>query len=137
SFGRNACRNRKRQRSCPQLHADDWRGLDRVVNKFAGSANAPGAALWSAAARPSPGPGNNINKRARAGTNQDMVSYPGAVERRRTAPSAGDAEVARGLVAGERWAVCEAWHRFAPIVLSNAERFLGSRTEAEDVVQEV
>jgi len=66
-----------------------------------------------------------------------MVSYPGAVERRRTAPSAGDAEVARGLVEGERWAVCEAWHRFAPIVLSNAERFLGSRTEAEDVVQEV
>ena len=50
---------------------------------------------------------------------------------------ARDADLARGLVAGEAWAIAETWHRFAPMVLMTAERALGSRTEAEDVVQEV
>jgi RNA polymerase sigma-70 factor (ECF subfamily) len=50
---------------------------------------------------------------------------------------ARDADLAAGLVAGEAWAISETWHRFAPMVLLTAERFLGSRTEAEDVVQEV
>jgi len=50
---------------------------------------------------------------------------------------APDAEVARGLAAGEAWAIAEAWQRFAPMVLLTAERLLGSRVEAEDIVQEV
>ena len=50
---------------------------------------------------------------------------------------ARDADVARGLAAGEAWAVAETWQRFAPMVLLTAERLLGSRAEAEDVVQEV
>jgi len=70
----------------------------------------------------------------------DEIPAELALRRRRVRPraaSAGDADVARGLVAGERWAIRETWHRFAPMVLLNAERFLGSRTEAEDVVQDV
>jgi RNA polymerase sigma-70 factor (ECF subfamily) len=50
---------------------------------------------------------------------------------------ASDADVARGLIAGEAWATAETWHRFAPMVLATAERSLGSRIEAEDVVQDV
>ena len=50
---------------------------------------------------------------------------------------ASDADVARGLAAGEAWAIAAAWHRFAPMVLLTAERSLGSRAEAEDVVQDV
>ncbi|HET9932382.1 MAG TPA: sigma-70 family RNA polymerase sigma factor [Polyangiaceae bacterium] len=48
-----------------------------------------------------------------------------------------DAEVTDGLSAGEGWAVAAAWHRFAPMVLTMAERALGSRSEAEDIAQEV
>lgn len=48
-----------------------------------------------------------------------------------------DAELAHGLVAEEAWAITETWRRFAPMVLVMAERALGSRTEAEDLVQEV
>jgi len=48
-----------------------------------------------------------------------------------------DAELAIGLGAGEDWAVAEAWHRFAPMVLVTAGRALGSTTEAEDLTQEV
>jgi RNA polymerase sigma-70 factor (ECF subfamily) len=48
-----------------------------------------------------------------------------------------DAELALGLIAREDWAVTEAWHRFAPMVLSMAERTLGSKSDAEDVAQEV
>lgn len=48
-----------------------------------------------------------------------------------------DAELAHGLVAEEAWAITETWHRFGPMVLVMAERALGSRTEAEDLVQEV
>jgi RNA polymerase sigma-70 factor, ECF subfamily len=48
-----------------------------------------------------------------------------------------DADLARGLIAGEAWAVDVAWYRFAPMVLSTAERVLGSKSEAEDVAQEV
>jgi RNA polymerase sigma-70 factor (ECF subfamily) len=54
-----------------------------------------------------------------------------------TGTRASDAELARGLAAGESWAVAETWYRFAPMVLTTAERSLGSRTEAEDMVQEV
>lgn len=48
----------------------------------------------------------------------------------------GDADLARGLAAGQAWALNETWHRFAPMVLTMAERALGSRSEAEDLVQE-
>jgi RNA polymerase sigma factor (sigma-70 family) len=48
-----------------------------------------------------------------------------------------DEDLARGLVAGEAWAIAETWHRFAPMVLMTAERCLGSKSEAEDVAQEV
>jgi RNA polymerase sigma factor (sigma-70 family) len=54
-----------------------------------------------------------------------------------TRRAASDAELARGLVSGESWAEAETWHRFAPMVLTTAERTLGSRTEAEDITQEV
>ncbi|HEY6724408.1 MAG TPA: sigma-70 family RNA polymerase sigma factor [Polyangiaceae bacterium] len=50
---------------------------------------------------------------------------------------ASDAEVARSLIRGEAWAVAETWHRFAPMVLMLAERALGSRSEADDLAQEV
>ena len=50
---------------------------------------------------------------------------------------ARDADLAWGLAAREPWAIAETWRRFAPMVLLTAERFLGSRTEAEDVVQDV
>jgi RNA polymerase sigma-70 factor (ECF subfamily) len=48
-----------------------------------------------------------------------------------------DAEVAEGLALGEDWAITEAWHRFAPLVLMTAERALGSKSDAEDVTQDV
>jgi RNA polymerase sigma-70 factor (ECF subfamily) len=48
-----------------------------------------------------------------------------------------DAELAKGLADGEAWAVTEAWHRFAPMVMVTAERALGSTSEAEDLAQEV
>lgn len=48
-----------------------------------------------------------------------------------------DGELATGLIAGEGWAVAQTWHRFAPMVLMMAERCLGSRSEAEDLAQEV
>jgi RNA polymerase sigma-70 factor, ECF subfamily len=48
-----------------------------------------------------------------------------------------DGDLARGLVAGDAWAIAETWHRFAPMVLMMAERALGSRSEAEDLGQEV
>ncbi len=48
-----------------------------------------------------------------------------------------DHDLARGLAAGHDWAVGEAWHRFAPMVLGLGERALGSKTEAEDLAQEV
>jgi RNA polymerase sigma-70 factor (ECF subfamily) len=47
-----------------------------------------------------------------------------------------DSDVARGLIAGEAWAIAETWHRFAPMVITMAERCLGSKSEAEDVSQE-
>ena len=48
-----------------------------------------------------------------------------------------DSELAVALGAGEPWAVGEVWRRFAPMVLKMAERALGSRTDAEDLAQEV
>jgi RNA polymerase sigma-70 factor (ECF subfamily) len=48
-----------------------------------------------------------------------------------------DGDLARGLAAGESWAIAETWHRFAPMVLALAERALGSRSEADDLGQEV
>jgi len=50
---------------------------------------------------------------------------------------ASDAELAAGLIARQDWALAEAWRRFAPMVLRTAERVIGTRTEAEDVAQEV
>ncbi len=51
--------------------------------------------------------------------------------------NASDRDLAAGLVAGEEWAVSETWRRFAPMVLVTAERILGSKSEAEDIAQEV
>jgi len=51
--------------------------------------------------------------------------------------STSDGDLARGLISGEGWAIAETWRRFAPMVLSMAERSLGSRPEADDVGQEV
>ncbi len=48
-----------------------------------------------------------------------------------------DDDLARGLMAGEAWAIAETWHRFAPMVIMMAERCLGSKSEAEDIAQEV
>jgi RNA polymerase sigma-70 factor, ECF subfamily len=48
-----------------------------------------------------------------------------------------DADLARGLVADEPWAIDATWHRFAPMVMMTAERVLGSKSEAEDLAQEV
>jgi len=48
-----------------------------------------------------------------------------------------DAELALALAAGDDWAIAEAWQRFAPLVLSTAERTLGSKSDAEDLAQEV
>jgi RNA polymerase sigma-70 factor (ECF subfamily) len=51
--------------------------------------------------------------------------------------AASDGDVARGLIAGDTWAVAETWRRFAPMVLGMAKRTLGSQSEAEDIGQEV
>jgi RNA polymerase sigma factor (sigma-70 family) len=48
-----------------------------------------------------------------------------------------DVELAIALSSAEDWAVAEAWRRFAPMVLTTAERALGSSAEAEDLTQEV
>ena len=48
-----------------------------------------------------------------------------------------DTELTAGLIAGEDWAVTEAWQRFAPMVLTTAERALGSKSDAEDLTQDV
>lgn len=48
-----------------------------------------------------------------------------------------DAELARGLARGDDWAITIAWHRFAPLVFGMAERALGSRSDAQDLTQEV
>jgi RNA polymerase sigma-70 factor (ECF subfamily) len=51
--------------------------------------------------------------------------------------SVSDAALATALVAGDAWAITETWHRFAPMVVMMAERALGSRSEAEDLTQDV
>lgn len=48
-----------------------------------------------------------------------------------------DGDLARALAVGETWAVAETWHRFAPMVLMLAERCLGTRSDADDIGQEV
>jgi len=53
------------------------------------------------------------------------------------ARACSDADLALGLKRGEAWAIAETWRRFAPMVLSMAERSLGSRPEAEDLGQDV
>ena len=50
---------------------------------------------------------------------------------------ADDAEIARALIAGEKWAIAATWNRFAPMVFGMASRALGNEYEAEDVTQEV
>jgi RNA polymerase sigma-70 factor, ECF subfamily len=73
-----------------------------------------------------------------------LEGHPAVPTRRSNAPlslvgggRARDAELAWALAAREPWAIAETWRRFAPMVLLTAERFLGSRIEAEDIVQEV
>ena len=51
--------------------------------------------------------------------------------------AARDADLARGLMAGDTRALAEAWRRYAPMVLLLAKRTLGSQSEAEDIAQEV
>lgn len=48
-----------------------------------------------------------------------------------------DSELAQALAAGEAWAMGVSWHRFAPMVITMAERSLGSRSDAEDLAQDV
>ena len=50
---------------------------------------------------------------------------------------ASNSDLAAGLVAGEEWAVSETWRRFSPMVLMTGQRILGSKSEAEDLAQEV
>jgi RNA polymerase sigma-70 factor (ECF subfamily) len=61
------------------------------------------------------------------------LSLVGGTERQETS----DGDLARGLAAGDAWAVAETWRRYAPMVLTMAERSLGSRSEADDIGQEV
>ncbi|HYP90995.1 MAG TPA: sigma-70 family RNA polymerase sigma factor [Polyangiaceae bacterium] len=68
-------------------------------------------------------------------TRRPHVALALVVDSGRAATS--DAELARGLASGAFWATAETWHRFAPMVLRMAERSLGSRSEAEDVTQDV
>jgi RNA polymerase sigma-70 factor (ECF subfamily) len=51
--------------------------------------------------------------------------------------ASSDGDLARALIADEAWAIAETWRRFAPMVLTLAARSLGSRSEADDVVQDV
>jgi RNA polymerase sigma factor (sigma-70 family) len=51
--------------------------------------------------------------------------------------AASDGDVARGLVLGQDWAIEQTWRRFSPMVLTTALRVLGSKSEAEDIVQDV
>jgi RNA polymerase sigma-70 factor, ECF subfamily len=51
--------------------------------------------------------------------------------------TASDGDLARGLMAGDDWAIVETWRRFAPMVLLLAKRALGSQSEADDIGQEV
>lgn len=53
------------------------------------------------------------------------------------AQKASDTEVARALIAGKPWATDETWNRFAPMVLRMGQRCLGSKSEAEDLTQDV
>ena len=48
-----------------------------------------------------------------------------------------EGDLAVGLIAGEEWAVAESWRRYAPMVLMTAQRVLGSKSEADDIAQEV
>jgi RNA polymerase sigma-70 factor, ECF subfamily len=48
-----------------------------------------------------------------------------------------DADLGRSLTKGEAWAVAETWRRYAPMVLTMAERALGSSSEADDIGQVV
>lgn len=89
----------------------------------------PDAGVPSPGAAPAAGPGEEGPAR-RAHLSLTLV---GDRARRDTS----DADLARGLGDGEAWAIAETWHRFAPMVLTTAERCLGSRSEAEDVAQEV
>lgn len=54
-----------------------------------------------------------------------------------SAQKASDTEVALALVAGKAWATDETWNRFAPMVLRMGQRCLGSKSEAEDLTQDV
>jgi RNA polymerase sigma-70 factor (ECF subfamily) len=47
-----------------------------------------------------------------------------------------DVEVAEGVAAGQDWALTEVWRRFAPLIVTTAERALGSKSDAEDVTQD-
>ena len=66
-------------------------------------------------------------------SSQPPLSLVGGQDRQ----AASDGDLARGLIAGEVWAIAETWRRFAPMVLMLARRTLGSQSEAEDIAQEV
>jgi RNA polymerase sigma-70 factor, ECF subfamily len=52
-------------------------------------------------------------------------------------PAATDAEIVEALCAGDAWAEVVVWQRYATLVHQVAQRGLGSRHEAEDVLQQV
>src|SRR4029077_13578446 len=52
-------------------------------------------------------------------------------------PLPDDAALARALVAGESWATCVAWNRYAPLVYGIARRALRHDDDAQDATQEI
>lgn len=62
---------------------------------------------------------------------------PLLVTRKRDGERLSDAELGSGLIAGEVWAQEETWRRFSPLVLRMAVSVVGSKNDAQDIVQEV
>ncbi len=65
-----------------------------------------------------------------------VPAQPAAVASRPFAKTDEDTLVGQAI-AGQRWAQREIWYRFAPMVYGLLRRSLGSRHEADDLVQEV
>jgi RNA polymerase sigma-70 factor (ECF subfamily) len=72
---------------------------------------------------------------ASAGQGRESVPLRLVVQPDRTAPT--DTELVEGLCAREPWAEAEVWHRYATFVHQVAHRSLGSRHDADDILQQV